>query len=450
TPMTNTRRRSAQSKVDNGRLNLTDFISKMPDDILVMILSLMPIKYAVVTSRLSTRWRHLWRNLIQLNFDGTESFDKMADNDIFSDLERLMFIKQVSNVINSYNHPRVCDFRIRFDLDGCDTQQINEWIQFALDKKVERLELDLLDKNYDIRDPDESFEFRLPLAYDMGGQMLSLKKLFLTGINLNGPNLFMILTNSPHLEKLYMFGVHVFPCVYVGGQGINLKYFKLVSCSGFESITLYGFDLVSFIYYGPEIELHLTDLPKLRELDVGEVSVGLEKNVFSQISSCALYLQDLALDLRSTKEGLDVNAILKFPNVKTLRLGMKAEEDDCLLQFTLIPQACPILENFSISLHWFSPMKRRRKVRRFAAHVHKHLKFLEIIGYYGRISDLELAVYVIDNAAALKKIVIDPSCHAFGGRLSIQDCLKKQPAARSSAKCQLTPLLPPGVDLAIL
>ncbi|KAJ0888132.1 putative FBD domain-containing protein [Helianthus annuus] len=76
-----------------------------------------------------------------------------------------------------------------------------------------------------------------------------------------------------------------------------------------------------------------------------------------------------------------------------------------------------------------------RKIRRISApHVHKHLKRLEeMSGYYGRISDLELAVYVIDNAAALKKIVIDPCCQAFGGRLSKEDCLKRLPAARSSA-----------------
>ncbi|MFS7989405.1 putative FBD domain-containing protein [Helianthus anomalus] len=93
-------------------------------------------------------------------------------------------------------------------------------------------------------------------------------------------------------------------------------------------------------------------------------------------------------------------------------------------------------------------MKCRRKIRRVAVpRVHKHLKRLEMSGYDGRISDLELAVYVRHNAATLKKIDIDPCCQAFGGRLSKEDCLKRLPAARSSAKHQLTPLLPPGVDM---
>lgn len=96
-------------------------------------------------------------------------------------------------------------------------------------------------------------------------------------------------------------------------------------------------------------------------------------------------------------------------------------------------------------------MKSRRKVRHVTApQVHEHLKLLEFSGYYGRISDLELAVYVIDNAVALTTIIINPSCGAFGEDLTMEDCLKREPAARSSAKRQLTPLLPPGVDLVIL
>lgn len=96
-------------------------------------------------------------------------------------------------------------------------------------------------------------------------------------------------------------------------------------------------------------------------------------------------------------------------------------------------------------------MKKRRKVRHVAApQLHEHLKFLEIIGYYGRISDLELAVYAIDNAVALKKIIIDPCCHAYDGDLTSEDMMKREQAARCSAKRQITPLLPPGVALAIL
>ncbi|KAI3783520.1 hypothetical protein L1987_42604 [Smallanthus sonchifolius] len=430
--MKNKRLRSVQRKGDHGRPNLTDFISRMRDDVLVMILS----RYV------------LWSQAVSPQ-DGDEMANDEKLRDI--DIEGAKYINQVNGVISSYNNPRVQDFLIRFDLDYTYSDDIDEWIQFALDKKVEKLGLNLLDNGYSIRDPAENYDFALPSPSAMVEQLVSLKKLSLMGVNLNEPTLNRILKNSPHLRTLYMYGSDLFPRIRAGGQDIKLEHLKMVSCSGFESISLYGFDLVSFTYCGPEIEFHLTDLPKLKELDIGEVSLGLENNMFSQISSCALSLQVLILDMWSPKKGLDVNAIIKLPKVKKLMLVMGAEEDDSLLEFTSIAQACPRLETFSISLHWNSPMKMRKKVRHVAApQLHQHLKLLEIIGYYGRISDLELAVYAIDNAVALKIIIIDPSCHACGEDLTIEDCLKRHPAARSSAKRQLTPILPPGVDLVIL
>ncbi|XP_076903733.1 F-box/LRR-repeat protein 13-like [Bidens hawaiensis] len=232
----------------------------MPDDVLVMILSRLIVKDAVVTGSLSTRWKHLWRNLTRLDFDGTESLNKIGNDEMLCGLERGKFVNQVNNVISSHNHGMVQRFRVRFDLDCSYSECIDEWIQFAIDKKVEVLELNL----------------------------------------------------------------------------------------------------------------------------------AKEKN-----------------------------AIVKLPNVKKLMLVIVVEEDNSLLEYTSIARACPKLETFSVSPHWYSPKKRRRKVRHVVApEGHKHLKLLEIVGYYGRISDLELAVYAIDNAVGCKKIVIDPVCDAFAYNFS--------------------------------
>ncbi|XP_076903734.1 F-box/FBD/LRR-repeat protein At4g26340-like [Bidens hawaiensis] len=443
------RLRSAQKKKGRrGPTDTIDYISQMPDDVLVMILSRLLVKDAVVTGSLSPRWKQLWHSLTQLNFDGTEALNKMSGNEIICVIERVKFIYQVNNVITSHNRPTVQLLRIRFDLDCSCSHGIDEWIKFAVDKKVETLELNLLDVSH-TRDPDENYNVMLPSLTAMS---LSLKKLVLNGVNLNEPTLNEILKNSPHLKTLSMFESGLFPHVRFGGRDIKLKKFKLVACFGVETISLYGFDLESFQHCGCyKMEYRLTDLPKLKKLDIGQVSVGLEDNVFRQISSCALYLQVLILEMWCPQKSVDVNAIVKLPNVKKLMLIMGAEEDESLLEFTSIARTCPRLETFSISLHWFSPMKSRRKIRHVVApEGHKHLKHVEIIGYYGRISDIELAVYVIDNAATLKKIVIDPSCQAYGDDLTAWDCLKRQRAARSSAKRHLTPLLPPGVDLAIL
>ncbi|XP_076951821.1 F-box/FBD/LRR-repeat protein At4g26340-like, partial [Bidens hawaiensis] len=436
-------------KGGRGWPNLNDEISKMPDDDLLTILSRLILKDAVVTGSLSTRWRHLWHNLTRLEFNGTEAINKMGKDETLCGLERGKFINQVNNVIGSHSSSTVKEFLITFDVDGSYSEHIDKWIQFILEKKVEKLKLDFIAKT---RDLAKNYNLRLlPSLNAMAVNTMSFKEIFLNGINVDESTLDVLLKNSPHLVKLGVITSHLFTHIRVGGQGINLKYFMLVDCTGFESISLYGFDLVAFIYSGPvDIEFRLTDLPKLRELNMSDVSVGLEYNVFSQLSSCAAYIQILTLDI-TIEEGLDVNAIIKFPNVRKLTLLMPAKGDDSLLEFTSIARACPRLEIFSISLHWFTPMKKRRKARLVVApEGHKHLKLLKIIGYYGRVSDLELAVHVIESAAALKEIVIDPYCLAFGKDFPKQDFPKREQAARSAARRQLTPILPPGVNLAIL
>ncbi|KAI3783513.1 hypothetical protein L1987_42597 [Smallanthus sonchifolius] len=203
---------------------------------------------------------------------------------------------------------------------------------------------------------------------------------------------------------------------------------------------------------GMPTDLRLINLPKLKEVKIYQ---GLLDNVlFGQIFSCVSSVQTLST-LYDSKRLATLVSIPQMPNVKQLMLTMGVEEDDCLLEVASIVEACPNLETFIIKLLWFSPVKRRRKARHVANDHHplKNLKLFKILGYYGRISDFELAAYVIDNAVALEKIVIDPRCRREVVIFSEKDLLKKEKAARSSAERRLKAILPkkpPGVKLVIL
>nr|KAJ0187855.1 hypothetical protein LSAT_V11C900481840 [Lactuca sativa] len=218
----------------------------------------------------------------------------------------------------------------------------------------------------------------------------------------------------------YLYLMHV----EIGGKALNLKNIEITNCREVESIYLYDFNLISFIYKGQAIDLGLTDLPNLKELNIGRGLAGLKTN-----------------------QSLILASIPELPNVKNLRLTIGAHEDDSLLKVASVANSCPGLEAFLIKLLWISPIKRRRDVRRCATRPHEHLKLLEIHGYYGRGSDLELVAYFIDNAVALKEILIDPRCQARKGTpTSMRFSNMNEKVARYS----LQSITPRGVKLVIL
>ncbi|KAG5610706.1 hypothetical protein H5410_021987 [Solanum commersonii] len=57
-----------------------DRISKLPDEILVHILSFLTVKEAADTSVLSKRWLPLWTYIYRLDFNATKPLNEVALN----------------------------------------------------------------------------------------------------------------------------------------------------------------------------------------------------------------------------------------------------------------------------------------------------------------------------------------------------------------------------------
>ncbi|PWA79396.1 F-box domain, FBD domain, Leucine-rich repeat domain, L domain-like protein [Artemisia annua] len=330
----------------------------------------------------------------QLNFDGTP-FGNVGWR-VF-DAEGCKYIEQVNSKIKIYNRPILQDFRVHFRLKNHHKGDIDEWIQFAVNKKVEFLELNLTDKNQYLNEDPNSYDFPLILSKinrrPLNGtivEILSLRKLVL---------------------KMH---------IRVGGRALKLKHFEIVGNNSLYSIYLSDFDLVSFTYKGCIIDLRLTNLPTLKEVDL-----RTDYNVLDQISSCALSLQDLSLDFSYYyhMKGLELDSVPELPNLKKFRLVIGGSKCNFLLDLASILNACPKLESFTLEPFWTSSVTNKRKARGSVI-PHEHLKL---------------------------KIVIDP-CHNQR-RLpvkTVRKFLMNKVAALSSAKHQLESILPSGVELCIL
>ncbi|PWA47821.1 F-box domain, FBD domain, Leucine-rich repeat domain, L domain-like protein [Artemisia annua] len=440
-----------------GGSNSNDLISQMPDDALVTILSFLPIKEAAATSCLSSRWRFLWCNVTRLNFEGPKTYNLL-------DSQWSKYMNQVNSVIQSYNQSVVQDFRIQFELTNHSKTVFDEWLQFAVNKKVEFLELTLSRCRFEW---SESYHFplilfdtqlyRRPSSNAIFVEILSLKKLVLKMVNVTDAILQEFLTNCPHLETIVIHCSSCLKHVRVGGRALNLKHFEIMSRLTVESIYLSNFDLVSFTYKGPPIDLRFTNLPKLNEVDMYEGYVGRNPhNVFDQISFCSVSLQALSINIHddhnpkyyvtlSLQNIAKLDSFPELPNVKKFRLVIGGRKCDCFLDLALILNACPNIQTFEIKPLWTSPIISRRKAREVTNPI-KNLKLVKIVGYYGRKCDLQLVEYIIHSAVSLKKIVIDPFEYNRGLSPAAFNFLKNKEVARSTTEDQLKSILGSALD----
>ncbi|XP_065619178.1 putative F-box protein At3g58860, partial [Quercus suber] len=143
--------------------------SKLPDEILVSIVSLMPLKEASQTSILSHRWRYL-----RTFTNGSLDFDCSA-------LLNLLGIEKACSVVSDKN----------FTLD------IENWLSFLLRKKVKRFALECKGlRNCDYQQYTLTDQFLCNYGLD------SLTVLCLTYVQVTEKALLYVLSNCPFLEVL--------------------------------------------------------------------------------------------------------------------------------------------------------------------------------------------------------------------------------------------------------
>lgn len=286
----------------------------MPDDILVTILSRLTLKEAAVTSFLSRRWHYLWTNIAVLDFDANDTLDRIVADPKIRSSERPKYINWVNRVLRQHRGHTLDAVRICFDLDKSSKRAIDNWVKFAISKRVQRLELDLLENGETLREPMRNYTFpykNLSRGPRVKGSSLMnvypnfapmqglkcLKALSLKCVNVGEEALDCFLCSCPKLQYLSIHGSGDLKNVKVSGLTLMLKYLEIVFCLGIDTIEISNVNLVSFSYLGPGINLIINNVPMLDEISIGEGYSGLENNVFSQLSSCLYQLEVLTLDI---------------------------------------------------------------------------------------------------------------------------------------------------------
>ena len=126
--------------------HLGDYISHMPDEILISVISHLSLKEAARTSILARRWRYLWQySVSDLDFEASQRIHDYLIECHNRSINAAMagYVRWVTRVFQLHKSRSIQHLRVQFFLDTSYADDIDAWLQFALAKGVKWLELDL-------------------------------------------------------------------------------------------------------------------------------------------------------------------------------------------------------------------------------------------------------------------------------------------------------------------
>lgn len=447
---------SAGNAVDN-------FFNKLPEELLVTIISLLPMREAARTSIISRRWRYLWRKYLHLDFNFKNITGKSGGLHIFSQHLEAVYVERVKKIIELYSGESLETFRLDHVLSEEYSGLIDQWIEFAVEKHVQKLCISLggqkisptryRNRNLDLNSLFENgkpYEFPYWLFNEGRGSGLrhlslnfckltlcptfdnfkSLTSLYLKNTELPKKIVQNILINCSRLEWLSITHCSCLGRLKFGGGAsvpLKLKHLNLSTCN-VKGIEI-GADvkLASFEYDGASLAsvLHWNKA-QLSRLCFGSVwsSVPVSSHALSNLSNDFPEIKTVLLTFGTVQKSMIPKKLPPFNKLEHLVLVFRSKcHPQALLKFvSIFVRASPFMQK--LELHFTEPEppvkvgnflqefykhKHRKELGMREFNKHEHLKELELYNFLGEDSEVGVAKYVVNCAIALEKVKV--CCH---------------------------------------
>ncbi|KAJ4775338.1 F-box/RNI-like/FBD-like domains-containing protein [Rhynchospora pubera] len=385
-----------------------DFISSLPDCVLSSILSLLPIKDAVRTSVLSSRWRHLWK-ATPLRLDDTYLRPENPDRD---DGPWGHWTRQaVSSIFASHHGPIITLCLSRFD-ESAFQPEMYLFVESAVQRGSIR-QLTLFSKSsvlfstyylpLSLLNCDSLHQLSLygchfpqPLPPSI---FPNLKELRLRGVPLPNDLLRILLSECRSLETLHVFFCSLDPVINISSPRLRKLVFKLLDfkeliikdAPNLESL-MFHFDRYTAknvkVLYAPKLQL-------LGFIDAEFQALQLGRTFFDRQTT------------PSTKVAETPCRIKMLSSVKTLAI---AKEHYLGKTIPDLLRCFPCLENLYIMKYYGKGVRYYSDKDIWDDQCYfsflDHLKSVTIKGFSSDESDVEMLRYLILHGKVLKKVTL--------------------------------------------
>lgn len=394
-----------------------DLLSDLPLSIIEGILTLLPIRDAIRTSVLSTKWRYRWARVPQLVFD-----DKCVKFSQDKTIVETRLIKFITHALLLHNGP-IHKFKARsLVLQGC--ADIDQWILFLSRNDVRELSLEL----------GEGEWFRVPSC------LFSCKKL--THLELSRCEL----DPPPGFKGFWCLKTLNLQQVLVAPEAIESL---ISSCPLLENLTLLYYDGLDLNINAPNLkflclegefkELCLEDTPLLQVMSITlYMNTDEIQEHFEQSSGCNFvkflggvpHLERLIGHVYFTKYlsiGIDQwQPPLMYSHLKIIELYQVSFEDvkEILVVLRLIINS-PNLQELHISGSQNTMVALETPNSYFwetacpSDCTFKRLKTVTMTDMYGVPQEMELIKFLLGNSPALEKMCIAPCMYVTERRLNM-------------------------------
>ncbi|OMO60611.1 hypothetical protein CCACVL1_24006 [Corchorus capsularis] len=433
-----------------------DRISELPDEILFTILSFLTVKEVARICFLSKRLKSLWPNIVNLNFDDSDTLCELRRDGNLRKKKRSWFINWVNHILELHNGSTINEFRVRFDLDWTCRHDIDSWFHFAISKRVQKLELDFEEVAEKTRPPGlrsysltkSCYDYiRTPHGLSCIGSLTSLSLRF---VKVSGEVLEHFLSHCPLLEKLVVeWSKNLATLKVASPSPLRLRYLEIRSCLALESLEISAPNLLSFKYYGQKIALCIENAPLLVDVLIGGNVDDEPAFAFCPLSSYLCQLETLTLEISAYN--MTFPNFPQLTNLKHLTVSVYGVYDDDLLVLTSLIDASPSLNRLSLELRIWrsSTYNHAHSASNVTGKAIPSLKEVEVVGFRGFKIDVDFVTYLLEHGKMIEKITIN-CCHpSWIGQIWAFESIKEREKARNHA-LQLKSKAPPTADFVVV